>query len=304
LLTAVILGIGLGLIYAWVISPVEYIDTPPNSLRKQYKDQYRAMIAAAYDATGNLQRARTRLELLDDETPSLVLVAQAQHYLADGDNLDNAQALANLAAALGQVPTPVPTELPRTATLPPSKTSTLVESPTITHSQTATSSPTEVPTFTLTPEVEEDETPGPSRTPTATKTPAPSSTPSRTPPPTSSRTPTATLAPPFVLDNLIEVCNPIIGEPQLQIFVSNAAGIGIPGVEIIITWGDSEEHFFTGLKQDIDIGYADYTMKPEISYTLQVADGGEIISNLIAPQCTDGDGDSYWGSLRLIFSHP
>jgi hypothetical protein len=102
----------------------------------------------------------------------------------------------------------------------------------------------------------------------------------------------------------VEVCNPIIGEPQLQIFVSNAAGIGIPGVEIIITWGDSEEHFFTGLKPDIDIGYADYTMNPEISYTLQVADGGEIISNLLAPQCTDGDGDVYWGSLRLIFSHP
>jgi hypothetical protein len=106
-----------------------------------------------------------------------------------------------------------------------------------------------------------------------------------------------------VLDNLVEVCNPLLPEPQIQVFVANAAGVGIPGVEIIITWNSREEHFFTGLKPDIDIGYADFVMEPEVLYVLQVAEGGQLISDLTAPQCTDDD-DVFWGSLRLIFSHP
>jgi hypothetical protein len=106
------------------------------------------------------------------------------------------------------------------------------------------------------------------------------------------------------LDNQVLVCNELIGEPQLQVFVSNAAGIGIPGVEIIVTWNNGEEHFFTGLKPDIDIGYADFNMSPGVTYTLQVDEGGQLITNLIAPDCTDDDGVSFLGSWRLIFSHP
>jgi hypothetical protein len=95
----------------------------------------------------------------------------------------------------------------------------------------------------------------------------------------------------------------VITEPQIQVFVSNAAGIGIPGVEIIITWTSGEEHFFTGLKPDIDVGYADFVIEPEVFYVLQVGEGGQLITDLTAPQCMDG-GESYWGSLRLVFSHP
>ena len=66
----------------------------------------------------------------------------------------------------------------------------------------------------------------------------------------------------------------------------------------------NEEHFFTGLKPDIDTGYADFVMTPEVIYTLQVADGGQLIPSLTAPSCEDEGGDPYWGSLRLVFSHP
>jgi len=41
-----------------------------------------------------------------------------------------------------------------------------------------------------------------------------------------------------------------------------------------------------------------------VTYTMQVADGGQLISNLAAPECTDDRGASYWGSWRLVFSHP
>ncbi len=308
LLTAIILGLVLGLLYSWVISPTEYIDTPPFSLREDFKDRYRAAIAVAYDTTDDLQRAQARLNLLRDDDPAMVLVAQAQRYLAEGDQVRDAQALANLASALGQAPTPLPTRPENTSTLVPTNTSTLAptvtDTPTAEPSHTPTASPFPEISFTATLTPTRESTAGPTRTPTITRTPRPTLPPTETPTLTPSRTPTATLAPPFVLDNQVLVCNPAIGEPQLQVFVSNAAGVGIPGVEIIVTWNSGEEHFYTGLKPDIDIGYADFSMTPDVTYTLQVAEGGQLITNLAAPECADEGDGPYWGSWRLVFSHP
>lgn len=304
LLTGILLGVALGLLYSWVISPAEYINTPPLSLRDEYKDQYRAVIAAAYVATGDLLRAQDRLNLLQDDDPALALVAQAQRYLADGKDVLDAQAMAELASALGQVPTPLPTAVEytptQTATTQPSATPSLTLEP----SATRTETPHSEITGTLVISATLEPTGMNERTPTVSQTPGSSPVPSLTPTLSPSQTPTATLAPPFVLDNQVEVCNPLVSEPQIQVFVSNAAGIGIPGVEVIVIWSGGEDHFFTGLKPDIDPGYADFMMMPEIVYTLQVADGGQLISNLVASECTDNSSSPYWGSWRLVFSHP
>ena len=308
LLTGIILGIGLGLLYSWVISPAEYIDTPPWSLREDLKDQYRAAIAASYAATGNLQRAKARLELLKDEDSSLALVVQAQRYLAEGNDYEDAQSLAILASALGQAPTPLPTQLENTPTEVSTFTPEVSDSPTPSPSQTPTDTPVLLETDPLTPtkaiSVTQVSTPGLTLKPTISRTPSPTLPPTKTNTPTPSRTPTATLAPPFVLENQINVCNPMIGEPQIQVFVSNAAGVGIPGVEIVVIWEGGEDHFYSGLKPDIDLGYADFVMIPEVVYSLQVGNGGQQIAGLVAPPCADVSGDPYWGSIRLIFSHP
>ncbi len=42
LVTGIVIGLALGLLFAWVIQPVQYLDTPPDSLKEIYKDQYRA----------------------------------------------------------------------------------------------------------------------------------------------------------------------------------------------------------------------------------------------------------------------
>jgi hypothetical protein len=107
-----------------------------------------------------------------------------------------------------------------------------------------------------------------------------------------------------VLDKQVQVCNPNLSEPQIQVFINNAAGQGVPGVEIIITWADGQESFFTGLKPEMDIGYADYVMSPDLVYTLQVSNGGQLIPDLTIPECEDNDGERYRGSWRLIFKHP
>jgi hypothetical protein len=82
---SLLIGLGLGLVYSWIISPVRVIDSEPVALRADFKDQYRASIAAAFAASGNLDRAQARLNLLGDADPVTVLNAQAQQMLASGD---------------------------------------------------------------------------------------------------------------------------------------------------------------------------------------------------------------------------
>jgi len=99
LLTGLILGVILGLIYAWLLNPVVYISSTPETLGDSDKDFYRGIIAQVYAATGDLERASLRLALLEDPDPAYALGAQAQRALAQGQEAE-ARALALLAAAL------------------------------------------------------------------------------------------------------------------------------------------------------------------------------------------------------------
>ncbi len=129
LLTGLILGLIFGLVYAWLVDPVVYQNTHPASLKDSFKDGYRSAIAQAYAKTGNLDRAVSRLALLEDPDPVYTLGAQAQQALVAGLP-EEAHALALLASALqgGELmeAAPVPT-----STLPPVPTRTLpVSTPT------------------------------------------------------------------------------------------------------------------------------------------------------------------------------
>jgi hypothetical protein len=99
LLTGAVLGLILGLVYAWLINPVVYESSTPGTLGEADKDFYRVMIAQVYDATGDLGRASLRLALLEDPDPVYTLGAQAQRALAAGRE-GEAHALALLASAL------------------------------------------------------------------------------------------------------------------------------------------------------------------------------------------------------------
>ena len=65
-LLALLAGLGLGLVYSWVISPKHVVDAAPAALRADFKDEYRSVIAAAYAATNNLPRAQARLSQARD----------------------------------------------------------------------------------------------------------------------------------------------------------------------------------------------------------------------------------------------
>lgn len=274
---ALVLGLGLGLLISWVIAPLEITDTAPSLLRTDFKDEYRALIAAAYASTGDLAQANTRLETLNDAGSIAALEMQAQRELAAGDSPQSLENIAALAADLAYevnaaqvtaTSTRFITQTPR----PPTQTGT---------------PPT--PTTTPTPEAA-----------TATLTPIPVNT--RTPRFTPSASPTP--GAPYILQTQDEICSANISEALLMVYVSDASQKALPGAEIIIEWDGQEEHFFTGLKPELGEGYADYAMDPNQSYAMRLAAGSVAVTELSPPPCTDDEGNAYWGSIRLRFQQP
>lgn len=273
ILTGLILGLAMGLVYTWVISPVKEIETHPNLLREDYQDIYRILIARAYGANNNLPRAEARLELLGDDEPALVLAAQAQRFLAEGGDIETAKVLANLSAALQSAAITAAT---------PSLPSTL-EGSQNQGTQDAQITPTS-----------ENNGEGPGQ---GTETPE-SEEPSE---PTAS----PTESPPFILQDSTPICDPTLGEPLIQIIATNGAGEGVPGVALIISLGpDLEEIFYTGLKPEVGLGYADFLAEPGLTYTLEVPDSGLVVPDIEVPTCETESEDSYWGSWEVYITHP
>ncbi len=293
LLTGFVLGAVLGLVFAWVVAPVEYVDTSPSSLREDFKDRYRALIAAAYLANGDIARAQARLNLLRDKEVARTLAEQAQRTLAGGGSPDEAQALALLALDLGQGPTPVFTSgSPANAPTIPSSLTNTPSSTLETQAPTATSTNTTGPSEPSPPLGTEPSTPETNRTSLPTGTPLPT------------RTPTPSPGTPFVLQESTFVCDQSLNGPLIQVIAEDAAGEGVPGVEVVVNWEGGEDHFFTGLNPELGLGYTDFTMTPGVVYTLRLADGGQPISDLSAAECEADDGSRYWGSWFLLFAHP
>lgn len=273
-------GIGLGIFYAWTIAPVRYINTTPSSLRADFKDQYRILIAASYASTHDLVRAKSRLELLGDADPIQALTAQAQRMLAFGQPFDLVQQVAMLAddlqSGVARIPPTAITETNIGAELP-----TSTPAAPLTGTETPPAPPIESPTSEIV-----------STIVPLTITPRPT------------HTPTPTAGAPFILLSNDKVCNANLTDGLMQISVIDSRHHQNPGVEIIITWDGGEEHFFTGFKPEIANGYADYVMQPNVTYTVRIAESGTPIPDLIAPTCTDASGQTYTGGLHLTFQQP
>jgi hypothetical protein len=289
LLTAAVLGVTIGVLYVWSVAPVRYINAAPRSLSVNFKDSYRALIAAAFQSSGDLGRARARLELLGDQDSIGALAIQAQRWIAEGRPEKDIQPLTILLLSLTQngTPSPAATASPRTG-----------ETPTSTPPPTATFTPVIV--WTATPVVQASSTPELSAsTPVS---PGLALSPTVTATPTVTFTPTATPGSPFALREQILVCEPPQPSPQLQVEALDAAGNPVPGVEVIVQWPGGEEHFFTGLKPELGLGYADFTMTRGVIYQVRLGENGQLVTNLQVSACPSGN--NVWGGWRLVFAQP
>jgi hypothetical protein len=262
--TALVLGLGLGLLISLVISPVEYQNVSPVLLKQEDKDIYRAMIALSYNARGDMGRARARLGLLEEADPRSALAAQAQQSIAQGKPAEEARSLALLAAALGQKPGSQTVVLPTEPmlTVPPS-TPIIDLTPTLDIPITRPTNVIEAPT------------------PEASSIPGD----------------------PFVLKDRKGICDIEFME-TLQVYVIDKAGKSVPGAEVIVTWADGEDHFFTGLSPAIDPGYADFKMEVDQLYNVRLGNGGQTVTKVVTPNCRTDPGMDYKGGVKLIFGAP
>ncbi|NPV76499.1 MAG: hypothetical protein HPY59_08990 [Anaerolineae bacterium] len=282
LFTGLAIGLVAGILYSWLVSPVQFMDTDPASLHPDFRAEYRALIAQAYLADGDLGRAQMRLALLRDENPAAALEAQSKQAQEASRPDREVQALAALAAGLAQSQSLGTPFSPQLSSTPAGGETPQELAPTATPKQDQ---------MILTP------TP----TPLATFTPRPSAT------------PRAVLKAFFTLSDRQEVCDPELPQGLLQIEVLDSAGKPVAGVRAVMTWDGGQNAFYTGLNPRISPGYADFQMEPGRVYSLKVGEGGETITDLTPQKCQVGatstgaetpspaaDG-SYWGGLRLRF---
>jgi hypothetical protein len=118
--------------------------------------------------------------------------------------------------------------------------------------------------------------------PTSTPTPQPAGT--LTPLPTFTRRPTSaaipTISAPFTSTGRQSVCDNSIQPGLLAIQVNGADGKPLAGVRIQITWQDGDSTFYTGLDPEINPGYADFVMAPNIKYHVRVGDASLLLDEV------------------------
>ena len=282
-LAGLLVGLGLSLVYTWVLDPPPLTMTTPAALNPHDREVYTVLVAAAYAADRSLDQAQKRLARLEDPDMEDTIVHLAERHISEGQDVRDVRALARLANGLG-------------------RTSAAVR-PFI-----ATPSPTSTPSPTVTPR---PPTPTPTRPPTVTATSSPTNTPRR-------RTPTATAATPIVeptttprpdvfrVVQSTALCDSK-AEGLLRVYVRDGAGEPVSGVEVLVDWPGGEDRFFTGFKTDIDTGYADFEMRADEVYRVELvsvaSEVAEDIGGDAEALCSDLPADAQL-SWQVVFQLP
>jgi len=206
------------------------------------------------------------LQGMDQEDVQTALGVLIETYAARGEPAEVMRALSRLAEHL-DVETPAMWVYLQTP----------LSAPAITVAPSPTSSPTLIPLI-------------------PTSTPAPTATPFYSPLPVPS---------PYRVISRTLVCEATT--PQLQVFVRSAPeedgeeGKPLPGLALWLTWSSGADRAVTGLRPQIDLGYADFDLSPDLSYALSIGEpGAPVLSGLTVEGCPGEDGaESYPGSWRV-----
>ncbi len=251
---ALIVGLGLGLLFSRGIKAPCRSNAALASLGAESQEVYVVLVAASYSSDHDLERAQARLARLEVSDIDQQLADLIDLYIAEGRDDADIRALAVLGQALG-VDSPqslaylaTPTLSPTSTPLPqPSSTPTDVPAPTVVPSATPeppTSTPTAIPpaptaspTLPPTPTIAPSDTPVP---PTATAvpsdTPRPQPTHTAEPEPTATAQPSPTAAVQWTYTAQLDgpgreghTCG-FKGQKLIRVTVLNAAGNQIPSV--------------------------------------------------------------------------
>ena len=103
-----LIGLGIGLYYAWQVSPAVYSGGAfPDELTENYQSHYIAMAVDSYNVTRQIEEAQRRLRSFDEATKVRALGEQSVAYAASGQAAENLRARP---ADIGRRPALFPSE--------------------------------------------------------------------------------------------------------------------------------------------------------------------------------------------------
>lgn len=97
---SLIAGVGISLFYGWVISPVQYVNTTPNTLRIDFQADYVLMIAEIYQSDQNITVAAQRMGVLGSQPPAEIAAQALSFAQQNGYSAADIAIMQNLVAAL------------------------------------------------------------------------------------------------------------------------------------------------------------------------------------------------------------
>ena len=98
---ATVAGLAGGLLYTWILDPIESYESAPDALRVEDKMVYLAIIGDLYAVEGDLPLAEARLAALDVQADGPALAGLIESYLDSGGRPEAVRNLAHLAQDLG-----------------------------------------------------------------------------------------------------------------------------------------------------------------------------------------------------------
>lgn len=104
LIVGFVSGVLIAVVYGWLVRPVEYIDTSPDSLRIDFRTDYVLMVAESYSADQDLTLAQVRLAALGPQASDTYVTQAIDYALEQSFSQADLQRLNTLAVALRTLP--------------------------------------------------------------------------------------------------------------------------------------------------------------------------------------------------------
>lgn len=82
-----------------------------------------------------------------------------------------------------------------------------------------------------------------------------------------------------------------------MVYVQDGEGSGIPNVELKVSGPQGDDLFYTGLKPEEDIGYADFALVAPGEYNVEVSEGSSQVARVTAKPCQRGSHRAW----RVVF---
>lgn len=111
-LFSILLGVGIGLFFGWVVQPIEFTNTTYNSLRADFRTDYVLMTAETYSLEQSTPAALRRLTALSDTSAleqirqAILFAEQAGYNDRDLEKLRSLQSALEAAGAQSGLPSP------------------------------------------------------------------------------------------------------------------------------------------------------------------------------------------------------